>query len=83
MISGPDRLRDWIKRSKVNQNEAAEILGTHPVMLSQWLNGRTKPSLTSAVKIELITGISVESWVLSAVSTETNWDGDDRRKSLD
>jgi transcriptional regulator with XRE-family HTH domain len=68
MLPGPDRLKAWIERSKVNQREAAEILGAHPVVLSQWLSGQRTPGLANAVHIEQVTGVSVESWVLNAVS---------------
>lgn len=68
MQSGRERLRAWIDRSKVNQREAAVILGMDPVMLSQTLNGVRKPGLATAIKIEQVTGISVESWLLNPVS---------------
>jgi transcriptional regulator with XRE-family HTH domain len=68
MESGRNRLRDWIWRSRVNQTKAAEILGVNQVVLSQWLNGVRIPGLENAVKIERITGISVESWLLTDVS---------------
>lgn len=72
MQSGRQRLRKWIERSKVNQNEAAEILSVHPVVLSQWLSGARKPGLESAIMIARVTGISVESWLLTSVSTDTD-----------
>lgn len=68
MQSGRERLRDWIDRSKVNQREAAAILGMSDVFLSQILNGVRTPGLDNAVKIEQVTGISVESWLLTSVS---------------
>jgi len=68
MKTGRERLRDWIKRSQVSQTQAAKILSVHPVMISEWLGGTRRPGLENAVKIEQITGISVESWLLTEVS---------------
>ena len=68
MTSGRERLHNWIKRSKVNQRQAAEIIGVHPVVLCQWLSGERLPGLTNALLIEHVTGISVESWVLNPIS---------------
>lgn len=70
MQSGRERLRDWIDRSKVNQREAAVILGMSDVFLSQILNGVRTPGLDNAVKIEQVTGIAVESWLLNKVSRD-------------
>jgi len=80
MQSGRKRLRAWIDRSKMNQNEAAEVLSIHPVMLSQILSGDRKPGLGTAVNIEQITGVSVESWVLSKVSAADADEGADSGK---
>ena len=68
MQSGRQRLRDWIERSKVNQTQAAEILSMNAVMLSQILNGVRRPGLSTALTIERITGVSVESWMLTPLS---------------
>jgi len=70
MQSGRERLRDWITRSKVKDYEAADILGVNNVVLSQWLSGSRKPGLDNAVKIEQVTGVSVESWLLSPLSSD-------------
>jgi transcriptional regulator with XRE-family HTH domain len=67
MKSGRERLRDWIDRSKVNQTQAARILGMTPVFLSQILNGDRTPGLANAVKIEDVTGIAVRSWQITDV----------------
>jgi transcriptional regulator with XRE-family HTH domain len=69
MQSGPQRLREWIERSKCTDAKAAEILGVHKVFLSQILNGTRKPGLANAINIEQVTGIAVESWVLTEVSS--------------
>lgn len=82
MTSGRERLRDWIGRSKVNQRQAAEILGVHPVVLCQWLSGERTPGLSNALLIEHVTGIAVESWVLSPISEAVGAasDRDDNRQ---
>lgn len=74
MQSGRTRLRDWIDRSKVNQNQAAEILGITPVFLSQILNGHREPGLATALRIEDVTGIAVRSWQINTVSPATDRD---------
>lgn len=68
MKSGRQRLREWIDRSKINQNQAAELLSITPVFLSQILNGDRTPGLTNALKIEDVTGIAVRSWQISELS---------------
>lgn len=68
MVSGPEQLRDWMRRREVNQREAAELLNITEVFLSQLLNSKRTPGLENAIKIERLTGISVESWLLTAVS---------------
>lgn len=68
MQSGRERLKDWIDRSKCDQNNAAKILGITPAYLSQLLSGVRSPGLANAIKFEQITGISAESWLLSSVS---------------
>ena len=70
VTSGRERLRDWVERSKLNQREAAELLGVHPVVLNQWLSGQRTPDLDNAHLIEDVTGIATESWRLTDVSTQ-------------
>jgi transcriptional regulator with XRE-family HTH domain len=68
MKFGRDQLRDWIERRQVNQREAAELLSITDVFLSQILNNVRTPGLANAVKIERLTGIPVESWLLTDLS---------------
>jgi transcriptional regulator with XRE-family HTH domain len=70
MLSGRERLKDWIDRSKLNQREASEILDCHEVVLSQWLSGVRIPGLANALKIEQVSGISAESWLLTGLSSD-------------
>lgn len=77
MQSGRDRLKDWIERSRCQQQQAAEILGITPAYLSQILSGVRTPGLANAVKFEHITGIAAESWLLTELSqTEAVVSGD-------
>lgn len=67
--TGRERLRAWIERGKYDSDkQAAETLGVHPVVLSQWLSGERVPGLDNAVMLEQVTGISVESWLLNDIS---------------
>lgn len=61
--TGAARLAQWIDRSKLNQLEAARIIDIDPTQLSQILNGKRRPGLDNAVKIQQKTGIAVEAWV--------------------
>jgi plasmid maintenance system antidote protein VapI len=63
MQTGRERLRQWITRSKLQQNEAAAVIGMHPTQLNHILTGDRRPGLDTAVKIERATGIVVEAWV--------------------
>lgn len=68
MKSGPEQFRDWMERRGVNQREAAELLSITDVFVSQILNNVRTPGLANAVKIERLTGIPVESWLLTELS---------------
>lgn len=63
--SGPEQLRDWMQRRRVNQTEAAALLGFDATFISQLLSGRRQPGLTNAVRIERMTGIAIEAWMPS------------------
>lgn len=69
MRPGRDQLRDWMERRRFNQREAAEFLGLNDVHFSQILNNKRQPGLANAIRLEQRTGISVESWALSQLST--------------
>jgi plasmid maintenance system antidote protein VapI len=58
-----------MNRRQFNQREAAEFLGLNDVHFSQILNNKRQPGLANAIRIEQRTGISVESWALSQLST--------------
>jgi plasmid maintenance system antidote protein VapI len=62
MQSGASLLRDWIRRRRINQVEAAVELGFHESFMSMLVNGRRVPSLDNALMIEEATGIPVKAW---------------------
>ena len=69
LLSGRQRLREWVDRSRFDSDrQAAETLGVHPVVLSQWMSGARRPDLDNALLIEHVTGIAVESWQLNDIS---------------
>jgi transcriptional regulator with XRE-family HTH domain len=80
-LTGRERLAQWIERSKLNQVEAARIIGIDPTQLSQILVGKRRPGLDNAVKIEAKTGIVVEAWVPIADDETPEPDPAPRRKS--
>ena len=63
MKSGPEQLRDWMRRRVFNQAETAEHFGWDETTISKILNGVRVPGLENAVKIERETGIPVEAWL--------------------
>lgn len=65
-MTGRERLRAWIDRSRLNQSEAADLLGFDRTFLSQILTGRRTPGLANGVRIEDITGIPVRAWAASS-----------------
>ncbi len=81
MPSGSQQLRQWIDRRGVNQREAAGLLGLNEVVLSQLLSGKRQPGLANAIRIERVTGISVESWLQSELSDASSDASADPRKA--
>lgn len=63
MQNGRARLRAWIERTRMTQQEAAKLLRFHEAFLSQILGGHRRPGLKNAVRIERVTGIPVTAWV--------------------
>jgi transcriptional regulator with XRE-family HTH domain len=70
--TGRDRLAAWIQRSKLKQVEAADIIGMDQTQVSLILNGKRRPSLDNAVKIERATGIPVHVWAASPIVDEAS-----------
>ena len=76
--SGAERLREYRDRHKYNQRDLAELLEINEVNLSRLINGIRNPGLLTAVRIEQVTGIPVESWLLNRVGKS-----DRRRRKTD
>lgn len=78
MKSGPEQLRDWVKRrfpGDSPQRDAAVHFGWTEKYISLLVNGRQSPALVNAVQIEQVTGIPVEAWVASAPDMASKNDG--------
>jgi transcriptional regulator with XRE-family HTH domain len=63
MQSGPEQLRDWMRRRGFTQADAARYLEYNEAMVSRILSGDYRPGLLTAVHIEELTGIPVRVWV--------------------
>lgn len=72
-VSARERLAEWIERGKINQVEAARLIGIDKTQLSQILSGKRTPGLANAIKIEQATGIQPADWMPTddAESAET------------
>ncbi len=68
MPHGRDQLRDWMERREFKQREAAKYLQFDETQMSSFLSGRRSPGLTTAVRIERLTGIPVEAWMSSELA---------------
>lgn len=62
MYSGPDQLRDWMRRRGFTQADAARYLGWDQGNISVVLAGKRTLGLETALRIERLTGIPVEAW---------------------
>lgn len=80
MLTGRTQLREWISRRCDSDREAARILDLDHTFLSQLLNGHRSPGLANAVKIERVTGISVEAWLPTGVGEAIDRVADGVRK---
>lgn len=65
MESGPEQLRDWMRRRGFTQADASRYLEYNEPMVSRILNGSYNPGLRTALRIEHLTGIPVEAWAAS------------------
>ena len=62
MQSGPEQLRDWMRRRGFTQADAARYLEYNEPMVSRILSGGYSPGLKNAIHLERLTGIPVEAW---------------------
>ncbi len=65
MQSGPEQLKDWMRRRGFTQADAARYMGCDESFVSMLMSGRRGAGLTNAIKIERLTGIPVEAWAAS------------------
>lgn len=62
MTQGPTLLREWLRRSNMNQKELAPQLGITEAFLSQLLTRKRRAKLEILMQIEYITGVPVSAW---------------------
>jgi transcriptional regulator with XRE-family HTH domain len=67
MQSGPEQLRDWMRRRGFTQADAARYLETDEPYISVLLSGKRTPGLVNAIHLERLTGIPVEAWASTAL----------------
>lgn len=59
-------LRSWIERARCSQVELAQRIGCKKSFASHLVNGRRKPGLEMAARIEELTGIQLRDWFTAA-----------------
>lgn len=80
-MKGSVWLRDWLKHNRVTRRALAQMIGVDPGQVYAWLADKA-PSLTSAVSIERVTGIPVETWVsVDELAQEASWGRDSTNRS--
>lgn len=62
MQSGPEQLRDWMRRRGFTQADAARYLEFPEPTISNLLNNKDSLGLNRALHVERHTGIPVEAW---------------------
>jgi transcriptional regulator with XRE-family HTH domain len=75
--TGAERLAEYRDRHGYKQYELAELLELAEAHLSQLLSGKRRPGLPIAVRIERMTGIPAESWLLTRVGKPKKASADD------
>jgi len=63
MVEGRELLLQWIRRSRLQKQQAAALMGLTKSGISKYLSGYRVPTLPIAVRIEAATGIPVVAWV--------------------
>lgn len=69
MQSGPEQLKDWMRRRGFNQADAARYLQFDEPYISVLLSGKRTPGLPNAIQLERFTGIPVEAWASTELDT--------------
>lgn len=67
MQSGPEQLKDWMRRRGFTQADMARYFNWDQSFVSVLLSGRRSPGLETAITIERLAGIPVEAWLPSEV----------------
>lgn len=70
MNSGPEQLKDWMRRRGFNQADACRFLGFDGASMSNFCAGKRTPGLDTALRIERLTGIPVEAWSSTELDTD-------------
>lgn len=65
LTKGAQLFRDWMQREKLSQREVAQSLGWDSTYVSAIVNGRRRPQLNNAFKIQELTksNVPVDSWI--------------------
>lgn len=67
MQSGPEQLKDWMRRRGFTQADAARYLAIDEPYVSVLLSGKRTPGLANAIHLERLTGIPVEAWASTSI----------------
>jgi transcriptional regulator with XRE-family HTH domain len=67
MQSGPEQLKDWMRRRGFTQADAARYLEVDEPYVSVLSSGKRTPGLANAIRLERLTGIPVEAWASNAL----------------
>ena len=69
--TGPESLQAWLTEERRTQMWLAGQIGVSQTAVSSWLRGARPPPLATALAIQRLTGIPVESWAEPAASAST------------
>lgn len=67
MPSGPEQLKDWMRRRGFTQADMARYFDWDQSFVSVLMSGRRSPGLETAITIERLAGIPVEAWLPTEV----------------
>jgi transcriptional regulator with XRE-family HTH domain len=60
MLSSMERLRAWLADTETTQLEFATVMGVSQPTVSDWLSGRTSPTVQKLRGIAAHTGLSID-----------------------
>lgn len=71
-----ENLAAYLVSEKISQRDFALSIGINHSVVSRFLSGKARPSLSTALTIERVTGgaVPVASWVAADAPPETNED---------